>query len=106
MPEMGKRYEGSVDDFSNAGNPIIKPGMGAKRTVVMDRDNREIEIGDRISFTIEEENYDHYKAELLGHRSVTSGYDTPPNIPIHHDGQSVGSTRSESDASKSVEDRK
>lgn len=106
MPQMGKRYESSVDDFSNSGNPIVEPGMGAKRTVVIDRENREIEVGDRVSFTIEKEYHDHYKAELNGHRRVTAGYDTQPNIPIHHDGQSVGSTRSESETSKSVEDRK
>ena len=105
MPKMGKRYEASVDGFSNSGNPVIKPGMGAKRTVVMTPDNKEIELGDRVSFTIQKEFSNHYQANLNRHRSVTSGYNSPPNIPIHHDGQSVGSTRSESDASKSVEDR-
>lgn len=106
MPKMGKRYEGSVDDFSNSGNPIVKPGMGEKRTVVIDNSDDKIEIGDRIAFTIKKEYNDHYQAELNEHRSITAGYNSSPNIPIHHDGQSVGSTRSEADASKSVENRK
>ncbi|WP_257298341.1 hypothetical protein [Haloarchaeobius sp. FL176] len=106
MPEMGKLYEAAVDEFSNSGNPIVYPGMGGKRTVIIAPSNRDIEVGDRVTFTIEEENKDHYKANLNGHRRVRAGYSTPPNIPIHHDGQSVGSTRSESDASKAVKDRK
>jgi hypothetical protein len=106
MPEMGKRYQGTVDEFSNAGNPIVHPGMGGKRTVIMTPDEHDIEPGDTVAFSIKQENGDHYLAELIGHRRVRAGYSTPPNIPIHHDGRSVGSTRSEADASKPVDERK
>lgn len=104
-PEIDKRYEGAVDDFSNSGNPVVNPGMGAKRTVVLAPDEHNIDVGDRIEFIIRYEYESYYEAELQRHRSVRSGYSSPPNIPIHHDGQSVGSTRSEREASKSLEDR-
>ena len=104
-PSIDNEYDGSVSDFSNSGNPVVEPGMGAKKTVVMAPEDHEIEVGDRVAFVITYEYESHYEADLLRHRSVTSGYETPPNIPIHHDGQSVGSTRSEGEASKSVEDR-
>jgi len=104
-PSFGKKYEGSVAKFSNSGNPIVKPGMGAKRTVVHAPDDHDIEEGDRITFKINRERDSYYQAKLINHRSVTAGYNTPPNIPIHHDGQSTGSTRSEREATKSVDKR-
>lgn len=109
MPDVNidGKYEGVVTDFSNSGNPVVKPGGSSKRTVVVAPDGVEIEDGDRITFVVRSEHESHYEAKLVDRSAPEMKYtDTSrPSIPIHHDGTSVGSSRSDDEAMKSVADR-
>ena len=105
---VNTKHTGIVSDFSNSGNPIVNLDRASKKIVVKVRDSKEIEKGDKLEFTIQADNNTHYLANLLSHSTASSphSHNSTPNIPIHHDGKSATSSRSEKEATKSVEDRK
>lgn len=109
-PSIDSTYERRVNDFSNAGNPkITDDEWDAQVIVIIDNDDTDISKGDKIKFVVKRNEGGHYQA-LLKHQAPVSkpNYKSKPNIPIHHDGkhnQSVGDTRSESHAMRSVDDR-
>ena len=98
---------GTVSDFTNSGNPIVEIERASKRIVVKSREGKEIEKGDKLKFSIQSDNPDHYLASMLSHAEAGSTYNlnSTPNIPIHHDGKSATSSRSEKNATADVEDR-
>lgn len=98
-----------VSDFSNSGNPICRNKSWDRDVIVITDGKTDIEEGDRIEFVIKKTKGEHYQALLKDNSSVSKpNYDSAPNIPLHHDGkhgQSVGDTRSEKHAMKSLDDR-
>lgn len=105
-PEFKKVFKRSVSHISRSGNPIVIDDEWDKKVVVFTDDDTDISEGDDIKFVIHKHGSDHYQA-LLSHQSPvkSTNYRSKPNIPIHHDGQSAGKTRSESHAFRSVDDR-
>jgi hypothetical protein len=104
-PDEETKYEGEVVEKSNSGNPVIKRGEWDKKVVVITTETS-VNRGETIEFFIQKEHGDHYAAVPSGKAPVSNpGYNSSPNIPIHHDGKSVGSSRSEKKASESVGDR-
>lgn len=103
----GKVIEWRVSDISNSGNPICRCGSWDRDVVVIT--DEEFEKGEMIEFVVKKDHGDHYQALLKEEAPVSKpNYRSRPNIPIHHDGkhgQSVGDTRSESHAMRSVDDR-
>jgi hypothetical protein len=104
---VNSKHTGTVSDFSNSGNPVVKLERASKKIVVKVREGKEIDKGDKLEFTIQSDNNTHFLANLLSHASAGSphNHNSTPNIPIHHDGKSATSSRSEKEATKSVEDR-
>lgn len=101
-PEKEEKLNGPVVDSSNSGNPIVKRSKWDKRVVIITDDASDVEEGDTIQFIIQSEAGDHYRAVPSGRAPVSQpDYDSSPNIPIHHDGKSVGSSRSDAKAMES-----
>lgn len=105
-PDEETKYQGKIVEKSNSGNPVIKRDEWDKKVVVIIAE-KSVTRGETIEFFIQKEHGDHYAAVPSGKAPVSNAeYNSSPNIPIHHDGKSVGSSRSEKKASESVEDRK
>lgn len=111
MAEISSREEvtWAISDFSNSGNPICRNKSWDRDVVVLVDDDTELEQGETIDFVIMRTKGDHYRA-LLKDGSLISkpDYASGTSIPLHHDGkhgESVGDTRSESHASRSIDDR-
>lgn len=105
-PEKDKKLNGTVVDFSNSGNPVVRRGKWDKKVVIVTDDSADIDERDTVQFVIQSEAGDHYRAVPSGRAPVSKpDYDSSPNIPIHHDGKSVGSSRSESKAMESPDDK-
>jgi len=105
---VNETHTGTVSDFTNSGNPIVKLPQATKRIVVNARDGKQIDEGDNLKFSIQSTNRDHHLANLLSHAPAGThhNHNSTPNIPIHHDGNSATASRSEKSATQSVEDRK
>ena len=108
-PSLNTTYERRVDEFSKAGNPKITDDEWDAQVIVIIDDDTNISKGEEIEFVVKQNEGGHYQA-LLKHQAPVSkpDYNSGPDIPIHHDGkhnESVGDTRSESHAFKSVDDR-
>lgn len=108
-PSLGATYERRVDEFSNAGNPKITDDEWDAQVIVIIDDDTNISKGEEIEFVVKRNEGGHYQALLKRQAPVSKpDYNSRANIPIHHDGkhnQSVGDTRSESHAFRSVDDR-
>jgi|AntRauMinimDraft_3_1070383.scaffolds.fasta_scaffold00459_9 phage replication-related protein YjqB (UPF0714/DUF867 family) len=104
---VNTKHDQVVSDFSNSGNPIVELEQAEKKVVVAAPDGKEIEKGDLLEFTIREENHTHYVANLLTHAPSGTHHhiNSEPNIPLHHDGKSASSSRSEREATDSLKDR-
>lgn len=104
-PELETLIKAEVSRTSNSGNPVIKRAEWNKEVVVV-VDDSNIREGDTIEFIIQREQGDHYVATACGGKSVSlPEYDSTPNMPIHHDGKSVGSSRSTKKSFESVEEK-
>lgn len=110
-PSLREQHTGTVADFSNSGNPVVKKPQWDKRAVVMVSDDASLSRGDRIRLTLQREHSDHYQGSRVGDGGATvskPSYNSTPDIPIHHDGkygESVGDTRPRKAATQSIEDR-
>lgn len=107
--DIGKTVEWRISDISNSGNPICRSGSWEHDVVVITNDEDTFETGETIEFVIKKKEGGHYQALLKEECNVSNpNYNSSPNIPIHHDGkhgESVGDTRSEGHAMKSVDER-
>jgi hypothetical protein len=104
-PEQENKITAQVVETSNSGNPVIKRPNWDKKVVVVTED-RGYTRGDSIAFIIQQEHGDHYAAVPPENAPVSPPeYDSSPNIPIHHDGKSVGTSRSEKKSMESVEEK-
>ncbi|MUV90233.1 hypothetical protein GJ629_10310 [Halapricum sp. CBA1109] len=108
-PTFNRIYRGEVSEISTDGNPLIRHSDWDKSVVVITEDSETFTRGDTVEFVIKKEVGKRYQA-LLSHKApaVKPQYGSRAVIPIHHDGkdnQSVGDTRSEKHATKSIEER-
>jgi hypothetical protein len=108
-PTFHRIYRGEVSENSNNGNPIVRHSDWDKSVVIITEDSVTFSRGDQVKFVVKKEIAKRYQA-LLSHKApaVKPHYGSRAVIPIHHDGkdnQSVGDTRSESHATKSIEER-
>lgn len=108
-PTFDRIYRGEVSEISTDGDPIIRHSDWDKSVIVITEDSETFSGGDKVEFVVKEEVGKRYQA-LLRHKApaVKPQYGSRAIIPIHHDGkdnQSVGDTRSEKHATKSIEER-
>lgn len=108
-PDFGTTYERRISDTSGSGNPIVVDDEWDEKVVVITDDDENLSKGEKIEFVVKRKQGGHYQALLSHQAPVTKPkYYSKPNIPIHHDGkhnQSVGDTRSENHAFRSIDDR-
>lgn len=109
-PTFHRIYRGEVSENSTDGDPIIRHSDWDKSVVVITEDSETFSCGDQVEFVVKKEIGQRYQA-LLSHKApaVKPHYGSEAVIPIHHDGkdnQSVGDTRSESHATKPIDDRR
>lgn len=108
-PTFHRIYRGEVSENSSQDNPIIRHSDWDKSVVIITEDSETFSRGDQVKFVVKKEVGQRYQA-LLSHKApaVKPHYGSKAVIPIHHDGkdnQSVGDTRSESHATKSIDKR-
>lgn len=108
-PTIGSKYKRKVSGFSNSGNLKITDDEWESQVIVITDSDTDIDKGESVEFVVKQNDGGHYQA-LLSHQApvLKPNYKSSANIPIHHDGkhnQSVGDTRSESHAFRSVDDR-
>lgn len=108
-PTFRRIYSGEVSENTNSGNPIIRHSNWDKSVVIITEDSKTFSKGVRVKFVVLEEVGQRYQALLSEKAPVLKPqYNSRAVIPIHHDGkdnQSVGDTRSETHATKSVDER-
>ncbi|WP_148661814.1 hypothetical protein [Halodesulfurarchaeum formicicum] len=107
-PTFHRIYRGEVSDITNSGNPIVRHSNWDKSVVVITDDSNSFSKGDQVKFVVKKEVGQRYQA-LLSHKApaVKPNYGSKAVIPIHHDGkdnQSIGDTRSETHATKPVDE--
>jgi hypothetical protein len=108
-PTFNRIYRGEVSGTMNGGNPVIRHSDWDKHVEIITEDSVTVPEGDQVKFVVKKDIGDRYQA-LLSHKApaVKPHYGSRAVIPIHHDGkdnQSVGDTRSERHATKSVDER-
>jgi len=108
-PTFHRIYRGEVCDVSTRGNPIVRHSDWDMSVVIITEDSETFSEGDQVKFVVKKEVGKRYQA-LLSHKApaVKPHYGSKAVIPIHHDGkdnQSVGDTRSERHATKSMDER-
>lgn len=108
-PTFNRVYQGEVSETSISGNPIIRYEEWEMSVVVITEEKETFSEGDSIKFVVKQQEGQRYQA-LLSHKApvVKPNYRSKAVIPIHHDGkdnQSVGDTRSEKHATRSVDER-
>ena len=108
-PTFHRIYRGEVSENTNENNPIIRHSGCEETVVVISEDSETFTRGDQVKFVVKKEVGQRYQA-LLSHKApaVKPHYGSRAVIPIHHDGkdnQSVGDTRSERHATKSIDKR-
>lgn len=108
-PTFHRIYRGRVSENTENGNPIVRNSDWDKSVVIITEDSETFSSGDQAKFVVKREVGERYQA-LLSHKAPTvkPHYQSAAVIPIHHDGkdnQSVGDTRSEKHATKSLDER-
>lgn len=108
-PTFNRIYRGEIFENTVNGNPIIRHADWDMSVVIITEDSEIFSKGDTVEFVVKKEVGQRYQA-LLSHKApvVKPHYRSKPVIPIHHDGkdnQSVGDTRSDKHAMRSVDDR-
>jgi len=108
-PTFHRVYKGNISEVSQSGNPIIYNDDWDEMVVIVTNDEDEFSKGETVKFVVKQKRGEHYQALLSHQAPVTKPkYRSKAVIPIHHDGkhnQSVGDTRSESHAMRSIDDR-